>query len=449
MRARRATGLIALLVLAASLGSPAALGAAKELKTLSYLPADSLLVVSTRLDTLATPYDTVLELARDFLPPEELDSLLNGLAEWEASVGLSLREDVLALLGREFAFAIAIEDLDRLGAQVMTLSPENPPNVEEILGGLVLILGVEDPDRFDASLGKLLALVDGNLAMGDDGIRTMSFPMEGQAQALDLLHYRYHKGFAVMGFGRQAVSDTVARAKNGDGLLSSAAYQEVFSHLDPDPDAIAYLNLARLQEMLRASSLLKVLIASDETMRKAYGRFVEDLDWGSGMGFASYTIPEGTIWQGFAPFDMATLTNLYMGMMAGVAIPNFVVAVDRGKQKRTVADIRSIGIAVEAYAVDHGRYPPNVMAPTPVAGAGDENLERHLAPVYIRELPVMDGWGNPILYSSDADGSSYVIYSAGKDGQLAPETVGAVQGFDGDLIYKNGHFIAWPEGMEP
>jgi general secretion pathway protein G len=449
MRTRRATGLIAVLVLAASLGSPAVLGAGKELKTLSYLPADSLLVISTRMDTLATPYDTLLELVGDFLPPEELDGMLAGLAEWEARVGLSLRDDVLALLGKEFAFAIAIDDLDRIATQVMTLSPETPPNVEEILGGIVLILGVEEPERFDDSLGKLLALVGGQLAQGDDGTRTLSFPMEGQAHGLELIHYRYHKGFAVMGFGRQALADTVARVKNGDGLLSSATYREVFSHLDPGPDAIAYLNLARFQEMLRASSLLKVLIASDETMKKAYGRFVEEMDWGSGMGFASYSIPEGTLWQGFAPFDLSTLTSLSMGMMAGVAIPNFVVAVDRGKQKRTLADMRSIGIAVEAYAVDHGRYPPGAMSPTPVAGTGDDNLEKYLAPVYIRELPTLDGWGNPILYSSDAEGTSYAIYSAGKDGALSPEALGAVPGYDGDIIYKNGHFIAWPEGMEP
>ena len=38
-----------------------------------------------------------------------------------------------------------------------------------------------------------------------------------------------------------------------------------------------------------------------------------------------------------------------MGIIAAIAIPNLLNAIDRGKQKRTMADLRSVGIAVEAY----------------------------------------------------------------------------------------------------
>jgi Tfp pilus assembly major pilin PilA len=50
------------------------------------------------------------------------------------------------------------------------------------------------------------------------------------------------------------------------------------------------------------------------------------------------------------------------GIMAAIAIPNLLNAIDRGKQKRTMADIRSIGTAIEQYAAEHEhRY----RSPTP------------------------------------------------------------------------------------
>ena len=64
-----------------------------------------------------------------------------------------------------------------------------------------------------------------------------------------------------------------------------------------------------------------------------------------------------------------------IGIIAAIAIPNLLNAIDRGKQKRTMADIRSLGTAVETYSIDNNDYPT---AATMAA------LEVVLEPTYIR-----------------------------------------------------------------
>jgi type II secretion system protein G len=42
-----------------------------------------------------------------------------------------------------------------------------------------------------------------------------------------------------------------------------------------------------------------------------------------------------------------------IGILAAIAIPNLLNAVQRGKQKRSMSDMRTMATAVEAYAVDN------------------------------------------------------------------------------------------------
>src|SRR6185369_8263053 len=45
-----------------------------------------------------------------------------------------------------------------------------------------------------------------------------------------------------------------------------------------------------------------------------------------------------------------------IGILAAIAIPNLLNAVQRGKQKRTMSDMRTMATAIEAYAVDNNVY---------------------------------------------------------------------------------------------
>ncbi len=48
-----------------------------------------------------------------------------------------------------------------------------------------------------------------------------------------------------------------------------------------------------------------------------------------------------------------------IAILAAIAIPNFLEAQIRAKVSRAKADLRSVGTALETYAVDWNRYPPN------------------------------------------------------------------------------------------
>lgn len=136
-----------------------------------------------------------------------------------------------------------------------------------------------------------------------------------------------------------------------------------------------------------------------------------------------------------------------IGILAAIAIPNFLTAQQRSRQKRTMADIRMIATAVEAYAVDNDQYPPGTTA---------ADLRPVLTPTYIAEIPSVDGWGTAFKYECWPAGacSSYAVASAGGDkifehGSLQEYTAGTkTTNFDNDLVFSNGDFVQYPEGVQ-
>src|SRR2546426_11423012 len=112
---------------------------------------------------------------------------------------------------------------------------------------------------------------------------------------------------------------------------------------------------------------------------------------------------------GFTLIELLIVVAI-IGIIAAIAIPNLLNAIDRGKQKRTMADMRSIGTAVESYAVDNNFYPKNL------ANAPAATISSHVSPIYIKTVPTTDGWNNTWDMDSSATGTQYTITSSGKDG---------------------------------
>src|SRR3954470_2835110 len=80
-----------------------------------------------------------------------------------------------------------------------------------------------------------------------------------------------------------------------------------------------------------------------------------------------------------------------LGIVSAIAIPNFLTAMQRAKQKRTIADIRNLGVALESYATDNNQYPKTIDA---------------LVPKYIKSVPTADGWGHEFHYTCIRDAAS-------------------------------------------
>jgi len=138
------------------------------------------------------------------------------------------------------------------------------------------------------------------------------------------------------------------------------------------------------------------------------------------------------------------LLTAIVGILAAIAVPNFLTAKQRAMQKRTMADIRMIATAAEAYASDNNVYPESLAV---------------LAPKYIKTVPARDAWGHQFEYEclTDETGkcTGYVIVSGGKNGhpeesprELAAHPRGPTTNFDCDIVYSNGTFAEYPEGVQ-
>ena len=116
-------------------------------------------------------------------------------------------------------------------------------------------------------------------------------------------------------------------------------------------------------------------------------------------------------------------------------------------QKRTLADMRTLGTALEARATDTNSY-PNVTSV--------DELAPLLQPTYIREIPRTDGWRNPLRYEHEVISptvDSFRLGSAGRDGRwqrarLIDYTPLTTTSPDDDIVYANGSFVQYPEGVQ-
>jgi general secretion pathway protein G len=140
-----------------------------------------------------------------------------------------------------------------------------------------------------------------------------------------------------------------------------------------------------------------------------------------------------------------------IGILAAIAIPNLLNAVQRGKQKRTMSDMRALATAIEAYAVDNNQYPAAACATglhTTLQVTLATNSFSNLSPTYIAQAPKIDGWGEFLEYGSDTPGNNYVIASGGRNKSVTTAICGTTTNFNDDIYYSNGTFIQWPEGTQ-
>jgi type II secretion system protein G len=154
-----------------------------------------------------------------------------------------------------------------------------------------------------------------------------------------------------------------------------------------------------------------------------------------------------------------------IGILAAIAVPSLLNALNRGKQKRTMADIRQLALAIESYNVDNSYYPGagaatdacsiySTIQAEELAITAAPNLNRALSRIYIARVPDRDGWGNPIYYAtqnatSTSGNNDYSLHSFGRDGASSGScSVGTTSGFDQDIIYVDGQFTQYPEGAQ-
>jgi general secretion pathway protein G len=143
--------------------------------------------------------------------------------------------------------------------------------------------------------------------------------------------------------------------------------------------------------------------------------------------------------KGFTLIELLIVVAI-IGIVAAIAIPNLLVALQKGKQKATMGDMKSVGTALEVYATDNSTIPNEPSLATLSAAP-------YFTPFYIKVLPLKDGWGTDWIYTYAGD--EYSVTSYGRDKALGGNVnvmyqVTELKDFNNDITFSNGQFIMGP-----
>jgi hypothetical protein len=387
------------------------------------IPADVLYYQSSLIN-LVQVWRYLMTTLKEAMPPQEYQKVEIGLTFIRDGLKLDPEKNFFEHLGEEMAMALNIKGLSELTAGGK-VSVDNFP--------FLFMIKAKNQSGLQQTLTQLAALLQMQFQQDTIENTVVQYLEVPGADFPIQFNHAFMNDFWVLSLSQSMIGESIRASSQKNALIDNSDYKALKTHFsDENVTGRGYLNIKGALKLL-APLVNKGMTSLSQQMRETApgldliksSDLAKIADSLFGMMWVSRTREDGFLTESYSPVGSIMGLAVAAGLIAGISNPaNLNTMGDQDSQSKTMADMRILATAIEAYIAANGSAPKDLEGLT---------LE------YLQEVPLKDAWGHDFIYETGEDSQSYTLLSLGEDG------VEGGKDSKMDLVVEDGEFIAGPD----